>query len=243
AWINATVNALKSYSIPYCVWGIDGDIGFLKTGTGRFPEDIDKDALEAYGFKMPDESLAAKTKAAFNDFPQKPYIVYDGLAGKGSRVAWRNGTKSAKDDEVHQHCEKASDLKDGYFKLYLPKAIASKVAKNSNDLVISFSVKFTDAKQTFMLELEDSDGGEELLPWTKKVDIKASDYKVGEWVTIQVPMSQFKDFGAYSTQTQKWIYSQDQFDWNRFYCVYFNFWHETPQKGDIYIDDVMFKLK
>ena len=101
AWINAAVAAFKANNVPYCVWGIDGDTGFLKTGTGSFPDDIDKDALEAYGFKMPDESLIAKKKASYNDFPNKPYILYDGLVGKGTHMEYRFGTKSAKDDETH----------------------------------------------------------------------------------------------------------------------------------------------
>ncbi|MBO4760014.1 MAG: hypothetical protein J5505_08145, partial [Spirochaetaceae bacterium] len=89
-----------------------------------------------------------------------------------------------------------------------------------------------------------SDGGEELPPWENTVYIKASDYKIGEWVTIEVPMSQFKENGAWSEKINKWFNPQGKFDWSRFECVYFDFYHEKPnQKGDIYIDDVMFKLK
>ena len=243
AWINATVNALKSYSIPYCVWGIDGDIGFLKTGTGRFPEDIDKDALEAYGFKMPDESLVAKKKASYNDFPKKPYIVFDGLCGKGTTVGMPWFTQEVKDDDAHQYCEKTLDLKDACFILYLPKPIISKVVENRDNLVLSFSVKFTDAKQNFKLHLMDTDGGEELPPWRNSACIKASDYKVGEWVTVEIPLSQLKEDNAWSFKAQKSFSPQGKFDWNRFDCIYFDFWHEKDMKGDIYIDDVMFKLK
>ncbi len=244
AWINAAVAAFKANNIPYCSWGIDGDTGFLKTGSGSFPDDIDKDALEAYGFKMPDESLIAKKKASYNDFPQKPYIVYDGLAGKGTSVWYRWYTKSVKDDDVHQYCEKTESLKDSSFRLYLPKPIISKVIDNRDNLVLSFSVKFTDAKQNFRVNLTDSDGGEELPPWRNTVYIKASDYKVGEWVTIEIPVSQFKEIdNAWSDKAQKSFKPQGKFDWSRFDCVYFDFWHEKDMKGDIYIDDVMFKLK
>ncbi|MBR4825655.1 MAG: hypothetical protein IKZ86_12735, partial [Spirochaetaceae bacterium] len=242
-WINAAVEAFKANNIPYCVWGIDGDTGFLKTRTGSFPDDIDKDALEAYGFNMPDESLIAKKKASYNNFPNKPYIVYDGIGGRGTRMEWRWHTKSAKDDGAHQYCEKISDLKEALFRLYLSKPIISKVIDNRDKLVLSFSVKFTDAKQNFTVSLEDSDGEAELPPWRNAAYIKASDYKVGEWVTVEIPLSQLKEGGAYSYKAQKWFDSQGKFDWNRLECVYFNFYHEKDMKGDIYIDDVVFKLK
>ena len=244
AWITAAVAAYKANNIPYCVWGIDGDTGFLKTGDGLFPDDIDKDALEAYGFNMPDESLVAKKKARFNDFPQKPYVVYDGLCGKGTTTKFAWYTKAVKDNGAHEYCRKALNLKDAHFRLYLPKPIASKVAEYRNDLVISFAVKFTDAQQDFKLHLMDSDGGEELPPWENTVYIKASDYKIGEWVTIEVPMSQFKENGAWSEKINKWFNPQGKFDWSRFDCVYFDFYHEKPNlKGDIYIDDVVIKQK
>ena len=244
AWINAAVASFKANNIPYCSWGIDGDTGFLKTGTGSFPDDIDKDALEAYGFKMPDESLIAKKKASYNDFPNKPYVVYDGSAGKGSYIAYnRWKTTSVKDDDTHQYCEKTLDLQDSCFRLYPPKPIMSKVIENRSNLVISFSVKFTDAKQNFKVHLMDADGGAELPPWRKTAYINASDYKIGEWVTVKIPLSQLKEEGAWSDKVQKWFNPQGKFDWSRFWCVYFDFWHETNQKGDIYIDDVMFKRK
>ncbi|MBO4728365.1 MAG: hypothetical protein J5631_08105, partial [Spirochaetaceae bacterium] len=230
-------------NVPYCSWGIDGDTGFLKTGNGTFPDDIDKDALEAYGFKMPDESLVAKKNAAYNDFPQKPYIVYDGLAGKGAcrKMFWH--LKSVRDDDSHKFCMKPENLKDSSWSLVPPRSIISKVVANRNELVLSFSVKFTDAKQNFTVSLEDSDGEAELPPWRNTAYIKASDYKIGEWVTVEIPLSQLKEDGAYSYKAQKWFDLQGKFDWNRLECVYFNFYHEKDMKGDIYIDDVMFKLK
>ena len=152
-------------------------------------------------------------------------------------------TTSVKDDDAHQYCEKTLDLQDASLRIYLPKQIISKVAANRNELVLSLSVKFTDAKQDFALHLVDTDGEAELPPWRKTAYIKASDYKIGEWVTVKIPLSQLKEDGAYSFKTQKWFDSKGEFDWNRLECVYFDFYHETNQKGDIYIDDVVIKSK
>ena len=160
-------------------------------------------------------------------------------------MQWRYGTKSVKDDDIHQYCERTLDLKDANFKLYLPKPIISKVVDNRNNLILSFSVKFTDAKQTFRVHLMDTDGGAELPPWRNTAYINASDYKVGEWVTVEIPLSQLKEEGGtWSFKANKWFDPQGKFDWNRLDCVLFDFYHEkNDQKGEIYIDDVMFKLK
>nr|MCR4899981.1 hypothetical protein [Treponema sp.] len=105
-------------------------------------------------------------------------------------------------------------------------------------------VKFTDAKQNFKLHLMDTDGGEELPPWRNTAYINASDYKVGEWVTVEIPLSQLKEEGAWSDKEGKWFNPQGKFDWLRFDHVVVDFFHEeNDQKGDIYIDDIVIKMK
>ena len=134
-------------------------------------------------------------------------------------------------------------MKNANFRLHLPRLIISKLVENRDNLVLSFSVKFTDAKQNFTVSLEDSDGEAELPPWRNTAYIKASDYKIGEWVTVKIPLSQLKEDYAWSDKAQKSFSPQGKFDWSRFVCVNFDFYHDTNLKGDIYIDDVMFKLK
>ena len=241
AWLNTVTSALKENNIPYCSWGIDGGSGFLKFGSREsFPEDIEEEILKAYGFSMPDESFA---KARYNYFPQKQYLVYDGLAGEGTSIGWRYNTTLVKDDDTHQYCEKSESLKDGGLTLKLPVLITSKIGEYHNNLVLNFSVKFTDKNQTFSVCLKDTDGGAELPPWSNAAFIKASDYKIGEWVTVAIPLSKLNEEPAWSDKEQKSFSPQGKFDWNRIECIYFNFWHETNLEGDIYIDDVVFKQK
>ena len=56
--------------IPYCTWGLDYGCGFLDFGdTGIeeagciFPDDINKELVESYGFSMPDADSAANREA------------------------------------------------------------------------------------------------------------------------------------------------------------------------------------
>ena len=246
AWINATTSACEENNIPYCVWGVDGYFGFLKSGSGEsFPEDIDKEILEAEGFSMPEESLVAKTNASIKSFPQKPYVVYDGLTAKGTNTSSLH-VKTITVEDSHKHCAMVSyPFKQGNCLFFLPQEITSKVIENSNSFCISFAVKFTNSSQEFRLNLADTDEGEELPPWKITVPIKASDYKVGEWVTVEIPISKFteRDY-AWSNIAQKSFEPQGKYDWARFESIYFDFddW-EDKNIGDIYIDDVVIKKK
>ena len=243
AWLNTVTSALKENDIPYCSWGIDGGSGYLTCGSSEsFPEDIEEEILEAYGFFMPEKDLVERAKARFSYFPKKSYLVYDGLVGGGSGFeGW--GTTLVKDDAVHQYCEKTENLKDAGVTLKIPGSITSKIAEYHDNLELSLSIKFTDKYQTFSVCLKDTDGGAELPPWSNVAFIKASDYKIGEWVTVEIPFSQLKEDYTWSNKEQRQFSPQGKFDWKRIECIYLNFWHETNLKGDIYIDDVVIKQK
>ena len=98
----------------------------------------------------------------------------------------------------------------------------------------------------FKFYLVDSDGGEAQLPWRKIFVVKASDYKVGEWTTIEIPISQFTDSRGTWTDKNggKWFDLPCQFDWSRFEGLWFEFGDESGKMtGDIYIDDIVIKQK
>ncbi|MBO4706139.1 MAG: glycoside hydrolase family 5 protein [Spirochaetaceae bacterium] len=251
AWINATVAAFKENNIPYCVWGLDDDTGILKTAdaTMVFPDDINTEALEAYGFTMPDESIVAKTNQVLRDFPQKPYLIYDGITGKGnSRYYLYGDINNATDDSEHGYCIKMSwpSENSGCRIPQLPALLTSKIAENNKSLSISLSVKFTNTNQEFKFYLVDSDGGEAQLPWRKVFVVKASDYKVGEWTTVEIPVSQFSDSrGAWTDKDGgKWFDLPCQFDWSRFEGLWLEFSDYSGKiNGDVYIDDIVIKKK
>ncbi len=248
AYIKAGVDAFKANNIPYtCAWGVDGEQGFLKTDdpTLVFPDDIDKEILEAYGFSMPDKTIANKTNAAIKDFPQKPYIVYDGFLGKGTIWYLSDTIKSIQADKEHGICLKVSyPCEPSGVNYILPKKVTSCFNDNAKNFSINISVKFSDISQKFRIDLSDTDGGEELPPWNNTVSIKASDYKIGEWVTIEIPVSKFTETGAWSNKANKWFDAQGKFDWNRFESITFHFDDfDNKNTSDIYIDDVVIKKK
>ncbi len=83
---------------------------------------------------------------------------------------------------------------------------------------------------------------EGFLPWNLGFTIRASDYRVGEWVTVEIPLSNFKESGVWSSKENKWLDPRVEFDWNRFKTLHFDFddW-ENRNTGDIYLDDIVFK--
>ena len=126
----------------------------------------------------------------------------------------------------------------------LPNRITSIIAESPQSFTVSFSVKFADIKQEFRFQLSDTDEGAELPPWNISVPIKASDYSVGEWVTIEIPVSKLTESGAWSNKANKWFNPQGRFDWSRLDSIYFDFDDfDNKNKGDIYIDDIVIKNK
>ena len=247
AWIRATVSTLNKYDVPYCIWGIGGSDGFLKedSETMIFPDDIDKDSVEAYGFAMPDEYLADKCNSSMKQFPQKSYLIYDGFTQKGASISMYGSVKSTTLYDSHRECIKASLSGDnnGFF-FYLPQTIWEKVADNKEVYNISLFVKFSNNNQKFLIAIDDTDEGEAALPWAIEYEIRASDYKSGEWINIEIPLSKFYQAGAWSNKTQKYYPSEGKFDWTRLEKLEFHFNdYEKTMSGDIYIDDVVIKKK
>ena len=245
-WIRTAVDACKKNNIAYCSWGIGEDQGFLKTDKeiSIFPQtdDFEVAALEAYGFKLPDSSLIEKARDLH--FPQKPYTVFDGIAGKGSVVGMWGNAKITKEDKSQSWCFNASyPAKEIGMRIIPSNIITSEFTDNADNMTISLSVKFSTPRQVFELILLDSDGGEKELPWSKSCLIRASDYSVGGWVNIELPISKFADGqGAWSDVTHKWYDLPSQFDWARFENIYFKFPNSTDP-GSILIDNIVIKKK
>ena len=244
AWINTTISALNANNIPYCIWGIDDESSFIKYGSReRFPEDIDKEILEAYGFSMPARDCAENTNINLKSFPDKEYLVYDGMYGKGTKATWINCQNSI-DDENHKYCLQASYPADAlHVKFHLHPLVTTKFAAYEKSISISFSAKFNDKSQEFKIFLQDTDLGDEAPAWRKEYIVKASAYPLNKWVTIEIPVSDFKNSrGTWSDVTHKWYDLPSQFTWDRFQTLYFDFDdYENRKKGDILIDNIKLK--
>ena len=243
AWLNMVRAAFEENNMPYCVWGIDGGSGFLKSDSGqKFPEDIDQEILEAEGFTMPDQAALAKASRTLNEFPQKPYVVYDGVVGKKTVIDIVNCRQAVWDEDKQSHCMQIPHVSSQSLlcKFILPEIIASKVTEYHDSLTLSFSVKFTDKSQSFNIFLQDTDEGEANLPWKKGYTVRAADYPLNKWVNISLPLSAFENsWGTWSDKEGKNYNQEGKFEWSRFQKLYFDFedWDDT-KRGDIFVDDI-----
>ncbi len=253
AWNKAVTSAFRENNIPYCVWGVIECNGLVQTkirsieylGYLDFPDDIDAYIAESYGFSMPTSEAVAKIKAGYDDFPKKPYVVYDGIGGTRSRMGiWNVNEKKVSDS--HEYCLVMSyPQKYGNSGVNLPKIIASKFEENVDSLVVCLDVKFTDKSQSFEVLLQDSDFGRKELPWSKHYELKAADYALNEWVTVEIPVSSFQENrGVYSDVDQKWYDLPCEFTWSRFQKVFLDFNdHNDSKKGDVFVDNIIIKMK
>lgn len=73
----------------------------------------------------------------------------------------------------------------------------------------------------------------------------AASYPLNEWVTVEIPLSAFMGTrGTWSDKDQKWYDLPCDFTWSRFESLYFDFDDfNGMKKGDIYIDDIVIKMK
>lgn len=242
---------LSKYSIPYCIWGLDYQCGFFcKEEKGMlFPNDIDRTTVESYRFKMPSDDFVLKTNSVIKSFPQNPYVIYDGNFGKWTDFqtwGWGN-IRNVVDNSEHKECLKVtySEPNSGPdIKFTPPAKVIEEVEKNHDSLNFKLSVKFTSDKQEFTIHFKDTDEGSALPPWQYSYTVKASNYPKNEWVSIELPLIDFRETGAWSDVAKKWFNPFRKFDWQRLDKICFEFYNNDKKfEGDIYIDDIVLKSK
>ena len=251
AWINAVVSALNENHIPYCNWGAGDSNGFMKElhpGTYEevikgqvFPDDIDQEVLEALGFSMPSASAAAKTNTSLKD-PKVPYVVYDGLTGKFVYSEFDGAAKGTVLDDEHKNCAVVSLQTKSGIRFYLPEMATKKLKKYKDSMNLCVSVKFTEPDQQIEFQFEDTDGGKKLPPWKRSYIVKARKDSVGKWATYEIPVSSMAETGAWSMVDMQWFNPCGEFDWNRCNNIFIDI-NKQELHGDVYIDDIVLKVK
>lgn len=250
-WINTVVSAMNENQIPYCNWGVgDGD-GFLKelrpglfeeVIKGQlFPDDIDQEVLEALGFSMPSAEVVEKTNSSLKD-PKLPFVVYDGLTGKGVSSEHHGAAKGTFVDDEHKYCFVVSLQTKSGIRYIFPKPITEKLKKYKDSMYLCLSVKFTEENQQLEIHFENNDGGKQLPPWRKSCCVKAGKDSVGRWKTYEIPLSSTVETGAWSHILQEWYNPRGEFDWDRCSNILFDI-NKEELHGDVYIDDIVLKIK
>ncbi|MCR4899980.1 MAG: glycoside hydrolase family 5 protein [Treponema sp.] len=245
----ALSSVLQKYKVPYCVWTMDVANGFMQNEKRGmiFPDDIDADIVESYGFTMPDSSAFEKTNTVIRTFPNKPFILNDGITGKWVETLFYGNVKNSYVNDGHADCILVTyDTETKYSGciIYPPDLIKESIIKNHSSLVLSLSVKFTEASQSFKIHFKDTDKGSSLLPWKSSYVVQASKNSVGKWITVEIPLSKTKEIdGTFSDVEQKWFDSEGEFDWARFDSIYFDFDNYDSMTGNVYIDDIVIMKK
>ncbi len=242
-WYKMTASLLDEFNIPFCVWGYNGTFGlFKKDSRGVYPNDLEKEVVEAVGFKMP--PLLEGDAAAAAAFP---IVLFDDFAAKGVRInSWSCGLDSnySKDKAEGDFSIKMSDQKlYGALSLEIDAIDLSMLADLKEKAYLTMKIKFTQPGQKFQLRFTDSDAGNGITnPWRYAYDMSSDNYPLNKWADVEIPLTSMADIGAWSNTLNKWFDSTGSFDWNRVALLDF-----AAESGDVpgtyYVDDIKIILK
>ena len=207
-----------------------------------FPDDIDQEVLEALGFSMPSAAVVGKTNSSLKD-PKVPYVVYDGLGGKGGVLTEFDGAaKGTVVNDEHKNCVVVSLQTKSGIRYILPKMATEKLKKYKDSMNLCVSVKFTEPDQQIEIQFENSDGGKKLPPWKRSYIIKPKKDSVGKWANYEIPVSSMAETGAWSMIDMQWFNPRGEFDWGRCNNILIDI-NKQELHGDVYIDDIVLKVK
>ncbi len=192
-------------------WDYIQEFGVFKsTSETRFPEDLNKEVVEAMGFKVP----AGKGESWYSQARKSgDWTIYkNGSAGLARVNAWSvDGSLASKEDDGQKCVLFKSLLPHGSLVFSFGEAsdlggLAAAGARlefmiKSRDKALDLSVYFRDAQsKTF--------------PWRAAKNIKAAEFKAdGEWHKVSVPLQKMADIGGWSTKENAWKNSEGKFDW------------------------------
>lgn len=239
-WYKMVGGILLEDGIPFTVWGFNGGFGLFKKGTAEiYPDDLESVVVKGVGLIIPPDAVSERVKFLL------PYVIYDDFATKNiSYNTWgikKTSIKNKADTAEGKLCLRCSDF-DRYGALCfdLGRTELNKIEEVRDKAVLSFKIKFTDNRQIMQVRFTDTDLGEDLPPWRLVYNIKASDYKLNEWETVEIPISKMRDLGAWSNTRQKWYDGKREFTFERLdqllFCA-----EDAPIPGEIFIDYIQIK--
>lgn len=241
-WYEAVGGLMKEFGIPFCVWGYDGSFGIFKKGTAEiYPYDLNVEVVAGLGMKVPSD--AGKENPMKNAPLKLPFTLYDDFATSGVNMnCWNFGTYNAdfdKDKSEGAFCVRLGNgQRYGSYNFGLERVSMKFLEERADRCFVSFDVKFTKSEQEFQLRFVDSDDGTgELPPWRLIYPVNAKDYKLGEWVHVEIPIGEMKESGAWSNSLSKWFNARGEFSWARVLRLEFSAENcEIP--GFVYLDNI-----
>lgn len=258
SWYKLKAKWMDERNIIRVSWGYREPIGIfnnssLKQYEARFPEDLNKDLLEAMGFNLPGKTAhhpswidSAKKK---NDF-----TIYK--SGFAENILCDNSWLEDDSDSELKSMIYKRDFADEPYYIYLKKA------KPYNHLDIDFcgdcdftalfgsgkSLEFEIrsnqkdlAMDLYFMQQEVNGAGKAGLPWRAQTSLKKNSVPAdGKWHKVSIPLKDFYESGAYSNAQQKWYNGEGLFSWKKVHNLVFDFGEKGLQK-DVSIREIVIR--
>lgn len=211
-WYRIVTNLLDEKGIAHTSWDYYGSFGVFKSETETlFPQDLNRDVVEAMKLKVPEgKSLSWFKYASSNN----NYSIYEnGFSNKLSINSWDSKYSLTEKIDSDNYCMKISQMNPwGAINISFREIVDfSKLATNGYKL--EFLAKNTNQNLHLQIWFQDSETVSEY-EWRASKDITSAKIpNDGNWHKISIPLSEFLDVGAWSNKSSSWVNSKKSFSW------------------------------
>ncbi|MBO4546722.1 MAG: cellulase family glycosylhydrolase, partial [Treponema sp.] len=228
-WYKTKCKWMDERNIARLSWDYTQEFGLYKSPQeSRFPDDLNKDVLDAMGYKVPagakSETWLSRTKKTGD------YTIYnDGSADYIQVQSWSAvGSLAATESGSNERFIDLKELKPYDEILFQFKEPCDFVGLKNGGAKLEFYVKSLD--KNFDISVYFRDMESKIFPWRASTivgtNIAAPD---GRWHKISVPLRKFNDVGGWTGKTQ-WRNSEGKFSWSLIDALVFqNNNHKSPE--------------
>ena len=223
SWNYRDANGLFNYNIKDLTW-FEQNMAYKV----RFPEDLNKDLLEAMGYTVPSVPPrqyhtwldSAKKKGDYtiynNGFAENTHVY--GLTNKEQDMKFspcRINKKDSPDEPSYIYMENMKAKSYDYwgvdfggtcdFSSLVSSGKSLEFEVRTNQKNLKFDCRFK--------QFADYSEGKTGFPWRASSNVKVSGN--GEWQKISIPLKDFYDVGAWNEAEQKWYDGEGLFNWKK----------------------------
>ena len=228
-WYRIKCEWMDERNIARLSWDYTQEFGLFKSPhESRFPEDLNKELLEAMGYRYP---LGQKSETWFSHARRTgDYTIYkDGNADLIQIQSWSSvGSLAALDNSGKERFINLKELKPYDELLFQFKEACDFTSLKDKGAKLEFYVKSWD--QRFDITVYFRDMESKIFPWRASTIVTWQEANPdGMWHKISVPLRNFNDVGGWTAET-KWMMSEGKFSWALIDALVFqNNNHKSPE--------------
>ena len=211
-WYRMKCKWMDDRNIARVSWDYTQEFGLFKSPQeSRFPDDLNKQVIEAMGYKFPEgvknETWYSRAKASGD------WTIYkDGNADLVQVQSWSvTGSLAARENNAGERFIDLKELKPYDELLFQFKEACDFTSLKDKGAKLEFYIKTLDKR--FNLTAYFRDMAAKIFPWRAATTITAKTViPDGTWHKISIPLKELKDVGGWTKDTD-WMVSEGKFSW------------------------------